>query len=650
MGDLRVRLLGGLLVEGYRPSELGSRKARSLLAALAVADGAPVSVDGLADVLWGDELPARPAEQVGVLVSRLRGTLGADRIPRYDAGYALITDWLDLRELEEGIAAAEACVAAGDALSARLAATMALDHVRGPLVPEEDAPWFDAHRQAAERRIAATRLLAAEAALVSGDPAGAAALASKGLDHDPYDEAALRCVMRAHVAIGRPASALAAYAAVRARLADDLGVAPSADTERLHGEILRAEPASSPSLGSPAAPERWDPLVQRARAELAATDFDAARRDADAAVQRGAGASALEVAGWVAYYERDFDGALRLAGEAARAAGDDERRTSALTLAGRARHSRGDLAGAERDLEAATLSTVPGVRGTGEVWLSALRMHQGRFEEAIELSERGAVDAAALRHPFVIPHAMWSRVYALGALGRVTDALDALASLDMIVDDLGPAGERYRPVLDNFWGWVLSAIGRTDEARDHHRRAVDQAGRFTEPLHHALFDLALAAIEADDPATARVWLDQVQVPPDDAGAMAWHQRQRQHLLEGRVALLEGDPATAARLAAWVRDDAERRGAQRTVAQAEVVQHLSAGPTADTAEVDRTVAALDGLARLEAWRLTGRLAAATGRADLWATAEGYADRLAAACGADSDRVVAWTQGELTRLRG
>ncbi|MEQ1786070.1 MAG: bacterial transcriptional activator domain-containing protein [Acidimicrobiales bacterium] len=632
MGDLRVRLLGGLLVEGYRASELGSRKARSLLAALAVAGGAPVSVDGLAEVLWGDDLPARPADQVGVLVSRLRGTLGADRITRHDAGYALVVDWLDLREMEEGIAAAEASVAAGDALSARLAATMALDHVRGPLVPEEVAPWFEPHRMAVERRVAATRLLAAEAALVSGDPAGAAALAAKGLDHDPYDEAALRCVMRAHVAIGRPASALAAYAAVRARLADDLGVAPSADTEQLHGEILRAEP--DPGVASPAVPERWDPLVQRARAELAATDFDAARRDADAAVQRGAGASALEVAGWVAYYDRDFEGALRLVGEAARVAGDDERRASALTLAGRARHSRGDLAGAERDLEVAVLSAVPGVRGTGEVWLSALRMHQGRFEEAIELSERGAVDAAALRHPFVIPHAMWARVYSLGALGQVTRALDALASLDVVVEDLGPAGDRYRPVLDNFWGWVLGATGRTDEAHDRHRRAADQAGRFTEPLHHALFDLALAAIEADDHATARVWLDQVEVPPDDAGAMAWHQRQRQHLLTARVALLEGDPASAAQLAAWVRADAEGRGAKRTVAQAEVVQHLSAGSTAAAAEVDRTIAALDGLARLEAWRLVGRLAAATERAELWAMAQRYADRLAAACGAAS----------------
>ena len=157
-----------------------------------------------------------------------------------------------------------------------------------------------------------------------------------------------------------------------------------------------------------------------------------------------------------------------------------------------------------------------------------------------------------MRHPFVIPHSMFARVYALGATGRVDEALDVLQEFDALVDDLGPVGDRYRPVVDNFWGWILGAIGRTDEAHARNRRALDTAGRFSEPRHHALFDLALLAVEAEDAATARSWLAQVEVPPDEAGAMAWHQRHRQRLLEARVALLEDDPATAADLAEWVR--------------------------------------------------------------------------------------------------
>lgn len=62
MGDLRVRLLGGLVVEGRRAEDVGSRKARTVLAALAVEQGRPVRADALTDILWGEDLPARPLE------------------------------------------------------------------------------------------------------------------------------------------------------------------------------------------------------------------------------------------------------------------------------------------------------------------------------------------------------------------------------------------------------------------------------------------------------------------------------------------------------------------------------------------------------------------------------------------------------------
>ena len=266
-----------------RRSEVGSRKARTLLAALAVAQGAPVAVDVLAEVLWADDLPAKPSEQVGVLVSRLRGSLGADRIPRHDAGYALVADWLDLQELDEGVAAAERSVADGDALV-------------GPAGRHDGARPGARSAGARGERPVVRRPAAGDRSGRSPPPAcwpprrrssratrpAPSALAARGLDHDPYDEAALRSLMRAHVALGRPASALAAYAEVRARLAEDLGVSPAAETEALHSEILLARArAGAGGRQPPAAPERWDPLVQRARAELAAVDFDAARRDAE---------------------------------------------------------------------------------------------------------------------------------------------------------------------------------------------------------------------------------------------------------------------------------------------------------------------------------------------------------------------------------
>ena len=61
------------------------------------------------------------------------------------------------------------------------------------------------------------------------------------LEHDPYDEAALRVLLRAYVFGGQTAAALDAYATARERLADDLGTDPSAETAALHLAILRGE-------------------------------------------------------------------------------------------------------------------------------------------------------------------------------------------------------------------------------------------------------------------------------------------------------------------------------------------------------------------------------------------------------------------------
>lgn len=236
--ELRVRLLGGLEVEGVATKDLGSRKARTLLKLLALARGAPVSPDRVVDVLWGDQAPARPVDQIGVLVSRLRPAIGADRITRTDAGWALAVDWLDVTELESRVNEASRT---GSPTMALAAARAALTLVRGELLADEiDPGWAEAERAAVGRTIARAHLLAAEAALAAGHPADAAADAELVLDRDPYDESALRALMRAHASAGRPASALAAYARVRERLGEDLGVDPTRETEDLHSAILLA--------------------------------------------------------------------------------------------------------------------------------------------------------------------------------------------------------------------------------------------------------------------------------------------------------------------------------------------------------------------------------------------------------------------------
>jgi class 3 adenylate cyclase/DNA-binding SARP family transcriptional activator len=252
-GTLRVRVLGTFMVEGIDAHHLGTRKARTLLKVLALHRGRPVSVDHLTDCLWpeGTPRPERSGTQISVLVSRMRGVIGAERLPRSDAGYALMADWLDLDAMDELVAEAGRRLEAGSYTLARTAADAALTLARGPLLADEpDAEWAELERISAARLLNASRSVAAAAALAVGDHAGAAECAETLLDADPYDEAALRLLMAAHAGAGRPGSALAAYARARARLAEDLGVDPSSATEAVHTAILREEPIPGVVVGS----------------------------------------------------------------------------------------------------------------------------------------------------------------------------------------------------------------------------------------------------------------------------------------------------------------------------------------------------------------------------------------------------------------
>ena len=289
MQGLRIRVLGGLQVEDLDAAALGSRKARSLMKRLALARGQAVPVDQLVDGLWGDTPPARPAEQVAVLVSRLRGVLGADRLSRDDVGYRLVADWLDVDALAELVDEATRRLAAGETAAARAAAGAALALARGEVLPDElDAEWAEPDRARAHRLLAQARTVAAEAALAAGDVAAAAEAAGAALDHDPYDEAALRVLMRALAAGGRPASALAAYARVRERLSEDLGVDPAPETEELHTALLLGDAAEHPA-GAPTSAAASPPMSLPGRADALAALDTALARGGIASVEAEAG-------------------------------------------------------------------------------------------------------------------------------------------------------------------------------------------------------------------------------------------------------------------------------------------------------------------------------------------------------------------------
>jgi DNA-binding SARP family transcriptional activator len=243
VGELKVSVLGALDIQGVDKHALGSRKARTLIKVLAVARGQPVPVPRLVDCLWPDRPPARPSQQISVLVSRLRSVLGPERLPRSDAGYQLLADWIDLDVANHLATAASRRLAAQNYASARLAAEAALALMRGELLADEpDSPWADEERAAVVKLGVDVRRTAARAALAIGDFSAAREMSEAVVAADPYDEGALQVFMAALAHGGQPGTALATFARARKRLREDLGVDPSPATDAVHKAILQGKP------------------------------------------------------------------------------------------------------------------------------------------------------------------------------------------------------------------------------------------------------------------------------------------------------------------------------------------------------------------------------------------------------------------------
>jgi DNA-binding SARP family transcriptional activator/tetratricopeptide (TPR) repeat protein len=253
MKSLAVRVLSDFGVDGIEPQAFGSRKARLALQLLATAGGQAVPADVLIDALWDTAPPSRPEDQLAVLMSRLRSVLGRDRIEHRDQGYLLRCDWLDATELAMLTREVETRRETGQVMGAIAAARVALSLIRGDGPQPLPGEWAQLRHAELERLISRARLVAATALLEAGDWMAAADAASAAAERDPYDEAALRVLLRAYVMGGRVAGALAAYSAARERMADELGIDPSPETTALFTAILRGE-LTVPVRPSPTSP------------------------------------------------------------------------------------------------------------------------------------------------------------------------------------------------------------------------------------------------------------------------------------------------------------------------------------------------------------------------------------------------------------
>jgi DNA-binding SARP family transcriptional activator len=218
-------------------------KTTEVLIRLAVDANVTVSVDRLIADLWGANASVTERNTVQTKVSKLRRVLGgAAVVSSGHSGYTLEVDpsVVDAVEVLRRAGAANELINVGDASAALEACTGALAMFRGGVIlcDAGDGEWVVPYRVRLEEvRLGlledqlAGRLALGEGAELIGELEGLVLL-------HPLRERVWELLITALYRAGRQADALTTYQRVRTQLADELGLDPGPELQRLEQQIL----------------------------------------------------------------------------------------------------------------------------------------------------------------------------------------------------------------------------------------------------------------------------------------------------------------------------------------------------------------------------------------------------------------------------
>src|SRR5215216_3434109 len=248
-----VRILGPLELAGRDgPVALGRGRERALLARLAIANGAPVSIDVLVDDLWRGTPPRTAVKALQGHVSRLRRALdeaepgGGAHLATRASGYALDVDeeMVDRGRFMRAFVQGREALAHGNPASASASLEDALRLWRGaPLADVVYEPFAQAEiAQLDELRAQVIEELA-EAHLAQGRDAETVTLLEQLTQEQPLRERPRAQLMLALYRSRRQGEALALYRGTRTQLVEELGIEPGRELQELERRILAHDPS-----------------------------------------------------------------------------------------------------------------------------------------------------------------------------------------------------------------------------------------------------------------------------------------------------------------------------------------------------------------------------------------------------------------------
>ncbi|MFF0452904.1 BTAD domain-containing putative transcriptional regulator [Nocardia africana] len=266
----RVAVLGPLSVvlQGVEIA-ITSPKHRVLLATLLTGEDWAATIDSIADRLWGHTQPRNARAAIHVHVTRLRRVLdsavpgGGQVLVSAHRGYRLdlSDDAIDLGQLRAAIRAANAARDLGDLHAEKESLATALSLWRGDAFEDIDSDAIASSDATAlhDLRVGLQeRLFGIEIAL--GNHSDVVHDLQAMVSKHPLRESLTSQLMLAQYRSGRPAHALQTYRALTQRLAEELGIDPSSDLQKLFGDILNDAPQlrrSRRSTPEQPTPTRW---------------------------------------------------------------------------------------------------------------------------------------------------------------------------------------------------------------------------------------------------------------------------------------------------------------------------------------------------------------------------------------------------------
>jgi DNA-binding SARP family transcriptional activator len=240
------RILGPveLRVDG-RPADLGPLKQRTVLAALLIDVGRPVTQELLIERVWDDAPPAEVRNALYTYATRLRRILAsvagaeAARLVRRSGGYLLDVppETVDAHRFA-GLAAGARAPGLTEEQRSELA-RQALDESGAVPLADLTCRWAGRAREQLSRRRREVLTLHAALEIRLGRAAAVVEGLHAALAEAPLAEDLAATLMSALYFAGRSSEALNVFAETRSAIAAELGVEPGSDLRAAHEGILR---------------------------------------------------------------------------------------------------------------------------------------------------------------------------------------------------------------------------------------------------------------------------------------------------------------------------------------------------------------------------------------------------------------------------